>query len=100
MKRCGVTRRETTERMEYRDKVGHRHRRKAAKTKALWTTATPEEALHDQPLMVHFLHTKKPKKQCLVSCQALLSVSFSTRKTRERLLKIKHSQCIFAKLSA
>lgn len=85
--------------MEYRDKVGHR--RKAARTIALWTTATPEEALRDQPLMVHFLlHTKKPKKQCLVSCQALLSVSFSTRKTRERLLKIRHSQCIFAKLGA
>lgn len=90
MKRCGVTRGETSERVESgkitdRDKEGHRQtdrQERSCRDFKVCTTAmqSPTDGtLRGQLFMVHFLHIKEPIKQHLVSCQhsALLSACAS-----------------------
>lgn len=67
----------------------------------LWTMAMQsliEEELRGQLLMVHFLHTKKPLKQRLVSCPSTtlrlsLFSGVARERKRERLLKITQPRC-------
>lgn len=106
MKRCGVTRRETTERMEYKKTKTESDTGEGLQRIQLWTTAMQsltEEALHGQLLMVHFLHIKKPIKQRLVQCPSTtlcLSLSLSSRIARERETFENHTAIMLLRSSA
>lgn len=70
MKRCGMTRRDDREDGIQRQRQTELDTGNRLQRIKLWTIAMQsliEEALHSQLLMVHFLHTKKPLKQRLVS---------------------------------
>lgn len=104
MKRCGVTRRETTRRMEHRDKDRQTESDTAEGLRRikLWTMAMRsliEGLLHSQLLMVHFFLTKKPLKQrLLVSCAP--DFALSCRAAGERETFENHTAAMLLRSSA
>lgn len=104
MKRCGVTRKETTEWMEYKKTKTESDTGERLQRIQLWTTAMQsltEEALHCQLLMVYFLHIKKPIKQRLVQCPSTtLCLSLSHPGQRERETFENHTATMLLRSSA
>lgn len=67
--------------MEHRDKDGQSDTEEGLQRIKLRTMAMQsliEKELHSQPLMVHYLHTKKPLKRLLSCARTTLCFSLST----------------------
>lgn len=97
--------------MEHRDKDGQSDTEEGLQRIKLRTMAMQsliEKELHSQPLMVHYLHTKKPLQRLLSCARTTLCFSLSPlppvqrnqRKARERDLLKNHTATMLLRSSA